>query len=101
MMNEKTTPGITRKAGVRGGRPCIEGTGIRVTDIIIAERYGECARNEISDELGITCKQVAAAFDYYANNTDYIDADIQRQFDNFDRLAKAGYGRPEAKILSR
>ncbi len=99
-MDEIMTPGIVRKPGVRGGRPCIKGTGIRVTDIVIAERYGECARDEISDELGITCEQVAAAFAYYENNTAYIDADIQRQFDNFDRLAKAGYGRPEAKILS-
>ncbi len=99
-MSEILTPGITRTEGVRGGRPCVEGTGIRVTDIVIAERYGECARDEISDELGITCEQVAAAFAYYKSNTAYIDADIQRQFDNFDRLAKAGYGRPEAKILS-
>ena len=82
------------------GVPCIEGTGIRVTDVVIAERYGECARDEISDEFGITREQVAAAFAYYESNSTYIDADIQRQFDNFDRLAKAGYGRPEAKILS-
>ena len=93
-------PGITRTKGLRGGRPCIDGTSIRVTDIVIAERYGECARAEISDELGITCEQVAAAFAYYENNTAYIDADIQRQFDNFDKLARAGYGRPKAEILS-
>ena len=100
-MNEITTPGITRKPDVRGGRPCIEGTGIRVTDIVIAEQFGECPRNEMADEFGITAAQVDAAFDYYRTNKAYIDADIQRQFDNFDRLAKAGYGRPEATILSR
>ena len=95
------TPGIITKAGsARRTAPALKGTGIRVTDIVIAERYGECARDDISDEFGITCEQVAAAFAYYENNTAYIDADIQRQFDNFDRLAKAGYGRPEAKILS-
>ncbi len=99
-MEEIATPGITRKPGLRSGRPCIEGTGIRVTDIVIAERFGECARDEIPDEFGITREQVAAAFNYYENNTANIDADIQRQFDNFDRLAKAGYGRPEVKILS-
>ncbi len=30
---------ITRKPGVRGGRPCIIGTGLRVTDIVVAMRY--------------------------------------------------------------
>ena len=99
-MEEIATPGITRKQRLRSGRPCIESTGIRVTDVVIAERFGECARAEIPDEFGITREQVAAAFNYYQNNTAYIDADIQRQFDNFDRLAKAGYGRPEVKILS-
>lgn len=99
-MDEIVTPGITRSKGVRGGRPCIEGTGIRVTDIVIVERYGERARDDIAEELAITGEQVAAAFTYYDYNTAYIDADIQRQFDNFDRLAKAGYGRPESKILS-
>lgn len=100
-MTEIPVPGITRTEGVCGGRPCIAGTRIRVTDIVIAERHGECARAEIPDEFDISFEQVAAAFKYYDNNSAYIDADIQRQFDNFDRLAKAGYGRPEATLLSR
>lgn len=100
-MTEIPVPGITRTEGVCGGRPCIAGTRIRVTDIVIAEQLGECPRNEIADEFDIASEQVEAAFGYYAKNKTYIDADIQRQFDNFDRLAKAGYGRPEATLLSR
>ena len=70
-------------------------------DVIIAAQFGECSRSEIAEEQEITLKQVDSAFLYYENNKAYIDADIQRHFDNFDRLAKEGYGRPEAKVLSR
>ena len=30
---------ITRKPDVRGGRPCIIGTGLKVSDIVMAMRY--------------------------------------------------------------
>ncbi len=100
-MDEIMTPGITRKPDVRGGRPCIEGTGIRVTDIIMSAQFGECTRSEIVAELEIALEQVDAAFNYYEMNKAYIDADIQRQFDTFDKLAKAGYGRPKTSVLPR
>ena len=100
-MNEIMTKGITRKPDVRGGRPCIAGTGLRVTDIIMSAQFGECTRSEIAAELEISLAQVDAAFNYYEKNKAYIDGDIQRQFETFDRLAKAGYGRPKASLLSR
>lgn len=100
-MKEILTPGITRLPEVRGGRPCIAGTGLRVTDIIMSAHFGECTRSEIAAELEITLEQVDAAFNYYEKNRAYIDSDIQRQFETFERLAKAGYGRPTASLLSR
>ena len=100
-MTEILTPGITRLPEVRGGRPCIAGTGLRVTDIIMSAQFGECTRSQIAAELEITLEQVDAAFNYYEKNRAYIDSDIQRQFETFDRLAKAGYGRPTASLLSR
>lgn len=95
------TPGITRKPEVRGGRPCIAGTGLRVTDIIVSAQFGESSKPEIAAEFEITLEQVEAAFEFYAKNGAYIDSDIQLQFETFDRLAKAGYGRPKASVLSR
>ncbi len=95
------TPGITSKPDIRGGRPCIAGTGLRVTDIIISAQFGECSKPETAAEFEITLEQVEAAFAFYDQNRAYIDADIQLQFDTFDRLAKEGYGRPEASILPR
>jgi len=93
------TPGITSKPGIRGGRPCIEGTGLRVTDIIISARFGECSKPETAAEFDIALEQVEAAFEFYDKNTAYIDADIQLQFETFDRLAKEGYGRPKSTVL--
>ena len=84
------TSGITSKPEIRGGRPCIAGTGLRVTDIIISAQFGECSKPETAAEFDITLEQVEAAFEFYDKNKAYIDADIQLQFETFDRLAKEG-----------
>ncbi|MCY4071765.1 MAG: DUF433 domain-containing protein [Chloroflexi bacterium] len=94
------TAGITRKPGVRGGRPCIAGTGIRVTDIVTAVQL-KYSRDEIAGDVNLSLEQVNAALDYYQRNSAAIDADIKRQDENFERLVKAGYGRPKAPVLPR
>ena len=99
-MEEITTPGITRKTGVRSGRPCIEGTGIRVTDIVTAVQL-DYSRDEIAAELELSLEQVDAALAYYERNKAAIDEDIRRQDENFERLSKAGYGRPKTPALPR
>lgn len=99
-MDEIVTPGITRKAGVRGGRPCIEGTGIRVTDIVTAIQL-DYSRDEIAVDFDISLQQVDAALSYYDQNTAAIDEDIKRQDENFERLSKLGYGRPKTPVLPR
>lgn len=99
-MDEIVTPGITRKAGVRGGRPCIEGTGIRVTDIVTAIQL-DYSRDEIAVDFDISLQQVDAALSYYDRNTAAIDEDIKRQDENFERLSKLGYGRPKTPVLPR
>lgn len=99
-MNEVMIPGITRKPGLRGGRPCIAGTGIRVTDIVTAVQF-ECSHEEIAQDFELSLEQVNAALEYYRVNSAAIDADMKRQDANFERLSKAGYGRPQAPILPR
>ena len=99
-MDEIVTPGIARKAGVRGGRPCIEGTGIRVTDIVTAVQLNY-SRDEIADDFDISLQQVDAALIYYDRNTVAIDEDIKRQDENFERLSRSGYGRPKTPVLPR
>ena len=47
---------IYRDSKIRGGRPCIVGTSLRVTDIVMQQKYGDGApeknRRAISDYLG-------------------------------------------------
>lgn len=94
------TPGITRKPGVRGGRPCIEGTGIRVTDIVTALQLNY-SQEEIADDFDLCLEQVGAALEYYERNKAAVDEDIKRQDENFERLSKSGYGRPKTPVLPR
>ena len=100
-MNEIMTPGIMRRSEVRGRRPCIADTGLRVTDIIMSAQFGECTRSEIAAELEITLEQVDAALNYYNHNKEAIDSDIERQIETFERLSKEGYGRPVNSLLPR
>ncbi len=46
-MTEIPVPGITRTEGVCGGRPCIAGTRICVTDIVTAVQL-KYSRDEIA-----------------------------------------------------
>ena len=99
-MDEIRTPGITRKPEVRGGRPCIEGTGIRVTDIVTAVQL-QYSRDEIAQDFELSLEQVGAALKYYELNTFAIDDDLKRQDENFERHFKIGYGRPQTPVLPR
>ncbi|MCY4537245.1 MAG: DUF433 domain-containing protein [Chloroflexi bacterium] len=99
-MNPVMTPGITSTPGLRGGRPCIAGTGIRVTDIVTAVQL-EYSRDEIAEDFDLSLEQVNAALDYHERNSAAIDADMKRQDENFEALFNAGYGRPQAPVLPR
>lgn len=92
-------PGITRKSGVRGGRPCIAGTGIRVTDIVMSVRYEKLSPSEIAADLAIALEQVQAALEYYQHNALEIDMDIDRQIETFEKLSKSANGRSVDSVL--
>ncbi len=99
-MSEILTPGITRTEGVRGGRPCIEGTGIRVTDIVTAVQL-DYSRKEIAEDFELSLVQVDTALKYYERNKAALDADIKIQDQTFERHFKIGYGRPQTPVLPR
>ena len=93
--------GITTHPLIRGGRPCIEGTGIRVTDIVAAQKYYELGPDEIADHYAIELVMVEDALAYYAAHTDYIDTDLEIDGLNDVQLAEAQYGTRPDSILSR
>jgi uncharacterized protein (DUF433 family) len=68
---------IYRNPDVRGGRPCIVGTGLRVMDIVSAMRWNGRSPKQMADDYQITLGQVHAALAYYYCNQAEMDADIR------------------------
>ena len=92
---------ITRKPGVRGGRPCIKGTGkLRVTDIVVAMRYHERSPEQIAEGFQVSLAGVYAALTYYNLHKDEIDADIQQQIKKARDLRDRGVGSKRPSLLS-
>lgn len=64
---------------VRNGRPCIAGTTLRVTDIVIALIMHLQSPDEIAAAYGLSLAQVYAALAYYYEHKTELDADIRQQ----------------------
>ena len=79
---------IYRDPKVRGGRPCIVGTGLRVMDIVLEQRHGESDAARIADLYDIERSHVQAALAYYQAHKSEIEADI-RADDELVALMKA------------
>ena len=72
---------ISRQDGVRGGRPCIAGTGVSVRRIAEWHNMG-LIPEEITRKIGhLTLAQVHAALAYYHANQAEIDADLEAEAD--------------------
>ena len=79
---------ISRSPELRGGRPCITGTGVTVARIAGWHRMG-MEPEQIAAEYGhLTLAQVHAALAYYHTNRDEIDADLADEAAQYDLLAR-------------
>ena len=94
-------PGITTHPMIRGGRPCIEGTGIKVTDIAVQQQFHGMDAAQIAEHFAIELYMVEDALNYYAAHTDYIDTDIQLDIINDKLLLESHHGDFTREILSR
>lgn len=94
-------PGVTTHPLVRGGRPCIEGTGIMVTTIAGLQNFHNMDAQQIADHLWLELFMVQDALNYYADHTDYIDTELQLDDINHEQLAESQYGDFTREILSR
>jgi uncharacterized protein (DUF433 family) len=80
---------ISRDPSIRGGRPCIAGTGVSVRRIVGWHRLG-LSPDEISDRIGhVSLAQVHAALAYYFANRDEVDRDIAEEERTVERLQQA------------
>ena len=70
---------IATNPDVRSGRPCIAGTGLEVSVIVIAHIVHQRTPGEIANDYGLTLAQVHAALAYYYDHKAEIDAMIQEQ----------------------
>ena len=73
---------------IRGGKPCIAGTGVSVHRISIWYNLGH-PPEEIARRIGhINVGQVYAALTYYFANREMIDAEIAEEEAEGDRLER-------------
>jgi uncharacterized protein (DUF433 family) len=70
---------IDRDPKIRGGRPCIAGTGITVHRIVQWHKMGESPK-AIADEFPhLNLAQVYAALAYYFANYDEVEREIRAE----------------------
>ena len=69
---------ISRRPDIRGGRPCLAGTGVSVRRIVQWHNVGQIPE-EIVQTFGghLSLAQVYAALAYYYANQAEIDADLE------------------------
>ena len=91
---------ITRKPNVRGGRPCIIGTGLKVSDIVMAMRYHDRTPEQIADGYQVSLAQVYAALSFYHANKNEIDDDIDDQIKVARELREKRVGSRHPSLLS-
>ncbi|MDE2818489.1 MAG: DUF433 domain-containing protein [Chloroflexota bacterium] len=90
---------IYRNPEVRGGRPCIVGTGLRVIDIVMAMQFGNRSPEQMAEDYQVSLAKVHAALAFYYENKDEIDQDIHEDIRIGLELAQHGWGRPEKSKL--
>ena len=94
-------PGITTHPLIRSGKPCIKGTGLKVTDIVALKTYQDMQPVDIAKHYEIDLAQVNDALNYYADHTDYIDTELQLDDISHEQLVESHYGDFTREILSR
>ena len=67
---------IERNPGIRGGRPCLAGTGISVHRIVGWYKLGWTPEEIVTQFPHLSLAQVHAALAYYHANRDLIEAEI-------------------------
>jgi uncharacterized protein (DUF433 family) len=87
---------IYRNPDVRGGRPCIVGTDLRVLDIVISKIFAERTPVQLAEDYALSMAEVYAALAFYHCNKAEIDEDIREDFKRSDVLGKSGLAKVQS-----
>jgi uncharacterized protein (DUF433 family) len=79
---------IERSPDVRGGRPCIAGTGVSVRRIVGWYQQGLRPQEIVAEIPHLTLAQVFAALTYYHANREEVEADLAQERSEADRLER-------------
>ena len=77
---------ITTSPEMRGGRPCVAGTGMTVMRIAGWYKLG-CSAEEIARKTGLSLAQIHGALAYYHSDPEPIDADLEAESVYYDTLS--------------
>jgi uncharacterized protein (DUF433 family) len=89
-------PHITKIEGLCGGRPCIDGTRVRVVNIVFLEKRGYQPEQMLEKYPDLNLAQVHAALAYYYDHPEEIEAYIAE-----DEAWDERYERDRAELLSK
>ena len=86
---------------VRGGSPCIAGTGLRVLDVVMSMQFADRSPEQMAASYQVPIAHIHAALAYYYENKDEIDEEIREDIRIGRELVKEGWGRPENSAYLR
>jgi uncharacterized protein (DUF433 family) len=79
---------------IRGGRPVIAGTTIRVSDLAVYHTLGGMSADQLAAQFDLDLAQVYAALSYYYRHKATLDAEIRANSDQAElwrqRLVEQG-----------
>jgi uncharacterized protein (DUF433 family) len=84
--------GIVSNPDVRGGKPIIDGTGLRVMDVAARVRFHHETPQQIADGFEITMAQVHAALAYYFAHQAAIDHELDDEIALITDAKEKGLG---------
>jgi uncharacterized protein (DUF433 family) len=90
---------ISTDPGIRNGRPCIAGTSIEVSVVVIAKIVHGMEPDEIAADYDLSLAQVYAALAYYYENKLAVDATIDDQRQLALRMKEARVGSRHPSIF--
>ena len=91
---------ITTNPKVRGGQPCIAGTSLRVTDVVMASIFHDRTPDNIASDYDLSLAQVHAALAYYYEHKAALDETLRQQVLKARELKEKRVGGRETSLLS-